>query len=95
MRQSIKGVGADEWFAVVALLFTAGVTADIVVGGNYGMGKHLLAQDTGADLVAILKVCSGTISLVLKLLTFCYSLSMRLSCSSLHPSRNRPRTPFH
>ena len=56
MRQVVRGLGADEWLAVAALLATAGVTADIIVGTKYGMGKHMSAHSTGSDLVTMLKV---------------------------------------
>ncbi|KAL6716814.1 hypothetical protein ACLMJK_004726 [Lecanora helva] len=56
MRQVLKGLGADEFWAVVALACTAGVTADIIVGTNHGMGRHLTASTTGAELVVTLKL---------------------------------------
>lgn len=37
-------------------IVTAGVTADIIVGNRYGMGKHLSANATPAQLEAILMV---------------------------------------
>ena len=37
---------------------TAGVTADIIVGNKYGMGKHLSINTTPIQIVAILKVRS-------------------------------------
>ena len=58
MRQVVRGIGADEWFAVLALFCTAGVTADIIVGMKYGFGRHLTAKTTGAEIVQNLKVCS-------------------------------------
>ena len=56
MRQVVRGVGKDELLAVVSLLCTAGVTADIIVGTEYGFGTHLTANTTGGDLVNTLKV---------------------------------------
>ena len=35
---------------------TAGVTADIIVGNKYGMGKHLSIKTTPVQIVAILQV---------------------------------------
>ena len=55
----VRGIGADEWFAVLALACTAGVTADIIVGTRFGFGRHLTAHTTGADLVVTLKVRLG------------------------------------
>lgn len=55
MRQVVK-VGADEWLALIALLITAGVTSDIIVGVKYGVGKHMSTDTTGSDLVNMLKV---------------------------------------
>ena len=37
---------------------TAGVTADIIVGNKYGMGKHLSINTTPVQIIAILKVRS-------------------------------------
>lgn len=37
-------------------IITAGVTADIIVGTEYGMGKHMSLNETSAQLSAILKV---------------------------------------
>lgn len=37
-------------------IVTAGVTADIIVGNRYGMGKHLSSSATPAQLEAILMV---------------------------------------
>lgn len=56
MRQVVKGVGADEWPALIALLITAGVTEDIIVGVKYGVGKHMSTDTTGSDSVNMLKV---------------------------------------
>ena len=39
-------------------MVTAGVTADIIVGNQYGMGKHLSINTTPVQIVAILKVRS-------------------------------------
>ncbi|KAF6225245.1 hypothetical protein HO133_010442 [Letharia lupina] len=55
VRQVVRGVGPDEWFALMTLIITAGVTADIIVGTEYGMGKHMSLNETSAQLSAILK----------------------------------------
>ncbi|KAF6230615.1 hypothetical protein HO173_011152 [Letharia columbiana] len=56
VRQVVRGVGPDEWFALMTLIITAGVTADIIVGTEYGMGKHMSLNETSAQLSAILKL---------------------------------------
>lgn len=56
IRQVVKGLGADEWLALASLLITAGVTADIIVGNEYGMGKHFSSDTTASQLIVILKV---------------------------------------
>lgn len=40
-------------------MVTAGVTADIIVGNRYGMGKHLSADATPAQIQALLKVSTS------------------------------------
>ncbi|KAM0800927.1 hypothetical protein BDR22DRAFT_888942 [Usnea florida] len=56
IRQVVRGVGPDEWLALITLVITAGVTADIIVGNKYGMGKHLSINTTPVQIVAILKL---------------------------------------
>lgn len=41
---------------MVGLLLTAGVTADIVVGGEYSIGRHLPADIGRGEMVGIFKV---------------------------------------
>ena len=55
-RQAVKGLWWDEAFALAALVFTGGITADIIVGTEYSMGKHLPASTTPAHLVSIIKI---------------------------------------
>ena len=56
VRQAVQGVWHDDWWALAGLILTAGITADIIVGTEYSMGRHLPPDTTAAQLVSILKV---------------------------------------
>lgn len=42
-------------------MVTAGVTADIIVGSEHGMGQHLSINTPPSQLVAILKVLTSSL----------------------------------
>ena len=81
-RQAVKGVWWDEWFALAALVFTGGVTADIIVGTGYGIGKHLPAETTIGELQSIIKIVYAFVAIVsasfatLKISILCLYLRM-------------------
>ena len=56
MRNTIKSVSWDDWLAIAALIGTAGLTADIILGTKYGMGKHLSSTTNVPELVNLIKV---------------------------------------
>ncbi|KAG8531310.1 uncharacterized protein KY384_002938 [Bacidia gigantensis] len=56
MRQAVRGIWWDEWFAVLALIATAGITTNILVGSQHGMGRHLPADFTLDEMVTLIKI---------------------------------------
>ncbi|CAD6564939.1 MAG: hypothetical protein ASARMPREDX12_004514 [Alectoria sarmentosa] len=79
IRQVVQGVGLDEWFALMTLLITAGVTADIIVGNEYGMGKHMSINTPSAVIVATLKLVY--VFVILITVSFC---AMKISILFLY-----------
>ena len=82
MRQAVKGLWWDDWFAMAALVFTGGITADIIVGTEYGIGKHLPASTTPEELRSIIKIVYAFVVIVtasfgaLKMSILCVYLRM-------------------
>lgn len=66
----MKGIWLDEYFAALALVFTTGVTADIIVGTQYGMGTHMSPDTTAAQLVSIVKIVYAFVIVI----TACFSV---------------------
>ena len=60
VRNTVKGISWDDWLVVFALAGTAGITANIVVGTKYGMGKHLSPDTNVSELVVLVKVSRHT-----------------------------------
>ena len=56
LRNTVKSIGWDDWQAVIALIGTAGITTTIVIGTNYGLGRHLPVTTSVQNLEDILKV---------------------------------------
>ena len=63
-RKTIKGIWVDDWFALAGQIFAVGICADIVVGSQYGMGKHLPPDTTTAQLTSILKIVYAFVAIL-------------------------------